>query len=283
MSIFDEPKIDCHAHVTDPARFPYSDDISYHPSGQEIGTALQLYQLMRTYKISNTLLVQPNSGYGGDNSCMLDAIEHSNESIRGVAIVDLDADLGDLQALKDRGIVGVAFNPTINGTDYYTGSASLVAKLAELGMCLNIQVEHDQLMAFKQTIKDIPVTVLVDHCGRPTPEAGIEQPGFRTLLELAATGRVYVKLSGYAKFARTAYPFEDCWPFVRALVKAFTLERCLWASDWPYLRAHERQDVGPLVQLVEQLFPDADDRRVLFWDTPARLLGFVDPKCCKAL
>ena len=141
-------------------------------------------------------------------------------------------------------------------------------------MLLNIQVEHDQLSLFVPWLEGIPVTVLVDHCGRPTPEAGLGQPGFQALLRLAETGRVYVKLSGYAKFARTPYPFEDCWPYVRALVEAFTLGRCLWASDWPYLRAHERQDVGPLVRLVETLFPEPDDRAALLWETPRKLLGF---------
>jgi len=274
MAIFDEPKIDCHAHVTDPVRFPYGKDIAYHPSGQEIGTAVQLGEMMRVYGIRHVLLVQPNSGYGGDNRCLLDAVERSNGAIKGVAIVDLDADLDTLRALKYRGIVGVAFNPTLYGTDYYTSAAALIEKLAELDMLVNIQVEHDQLEMFRPWFERLPVTVLVDHCGRPTPEDGLQQPGFGTLLRLAETGRVYVKLSGYAKFARTSYPFEDCWPFVRALVNAFTLRRCIWASDWPYLRAHERQDVGPLVQLVERLFPDVADRRQLFWHTPAQLLGF---------
>ena len=39
MSVFKEPKIDCHAHVFDPVHFPYGKDIDYKPSGQEIGTA----------------------------------------------------------------------------------------------------------------------------------------------------------------------------------------------------------------------------------------------------
>ena len=42
MSIFKEPKIDCHAHVFDPVDFPYGKDIEYKPSGQEIGTPAQL-------------------------------------------------------------------------------------------------------------------------------------------------------------------------------------------------------------------------------------------------
>ena len=101
--------------------------------------------------------------------------------------------------------------------------------------------------------------VLIDHCGRPTPQDGIEQPGFKALLRSRAPDACSVKLSGYAKFARAPYPFEDAWPFVRALVDAFTLDRCLWASDWPYLRATERQDYGPLVALAATLFPDGRD------------------------
>jgi predicted TIM-barrel fold metal-dependent hydrolase len=274
MNIFQEPKIDCHTHVIDPVRFPYGKDIEYKPSGPEIGTTAQLHNVMKTYGVSHSLLVQPNSGYGSDNSCMLDAIAHGNGRFKGVAIVDFDADLATLRQFKDQGIVGAAFNPTFHGVDYYKRSAGLIAKLAELDMFLNIQSEQDQLSMFVPWIEVMPIRVLIDHCGRPTPEAGLDQPGFMALLRLGRTGRVSVKLSGYSKFARAPYPFEDTWPYLRAIVDAFTLDRCLWASDWPYLRAPERQDYGPLVELVEVLFPIAADRRKLLWETPRRLFGF---------
>ena len=277
MSVFEEPKIDCHAHVIDPSRFPYGKDIAYKPSGQEIGTTAQFLQVLKTYGVRHALLVQPNSGYGSDNSCMLDAIQHRKDIFKGIAIADQDVDLAALRDLKDRGILGIALNPTFHGNEYYARSAGLFEKLAELDMFAQLQVEHDQLLMFVPWIEQIPVRVLIDHCGRPTPQEGLGQAGFKDLLRLADTGRIYVKLSGYAKFAQTPYPFEDTWPFARALVDAFTLERCLWASDWPYLRATERQDYGPLVQLAELLFPDPDERRALFWDTPRRLFGFGGP------
>jgi predicted TIM-barrel fold metal-dependent hydrolase len=50
----------------------------------------------------------------------------------------------------------------------------------------------------------------------------------------------------------------------------------MWASDWPYLRATQRQDYGPLVELAETLFPDPAERRSLLCDTPRRLFGFGD-------
>jgi predicted TIM-barrel fold metal-dependent hydrolase len=274
MSIFKEPKIDCHVHVLDPVVFPYGKDIAYKPSGPEIGTPAQLRQVMQTYGVSQALLVQPNSGYGSDNSCMLDTIARGGGRYKGIAIIGFDADMAALRDLKAQGVVGAAFNPTFHGIDYYKRSAGLISKLAELDMFLQIQSEHDQLSLFVPWIEAMPIRVLIDHCGRPTPEAGLGQPGFQALLRLARTQRVSVKLSGYAKFSKLPYPFEDTWPFVRAIVDAFTLDRCMWASDWPFLRALQRQDYGPLVELAEVLFPDLAERRTLFCDTPRRLFGF---------
>ena len=271
MSIFEEPKIDCHAHVLDPAQFPYAADVAYKPSGQEIGTTAQLVQVMQTYGTRHALLVQPNSGYGPDNSCMLDAIRRHPALFKGVAIAPLDAETAALRDLRDQGIVGIALNPTFHGNAYYESAFGLMAKLAELDMFVQIQIERDQLAMFQPWIERIPVQVLIDHCGRPTPGDGLDPPAFETLLRLSDTGRVHVKLSGYAKFAGTAYPFKDTWPFVRALVGAFGVERCMWASDWPYLRAPDRQDYGPLLKLVEVLFPDIEERRQILWETPRRL------------
>ena len=275
MHIFDEPKIDCHAHVIDPENFPYGKGVAYKPTGQEVGTTAQFAEVMKCHGVKHALLVQPNSGYGSDNSCMLDAIAKGEGCFKGIAIVDLDVEAATLKELQSHGVIGAAANPTFHGSDYYRRADGLIKRLADLDMFLNLQVENDQFLMFAPWIERIPVRVLIDHTGRPTPPAGLDQPAFAAILRLAKTGRVNVKISGYLKFARRPYPFEDCWPFVRAIVDAFTLDRCMWASDWPFLRASERQDYGPLVQLAGQLFPDANDRRKLFWDTPNRLFNFA--------
>lgn len=121
---------------------------------------------------------------------------------------------------------------------------------------------------------DSGARILVDHCGRPSPEAGLDEPGFQALLDLGRSGCAAVKLSGYAKFSREPYPYADTLPFLRALIDAFTLDACMWGSDWPFLRAPERIDYGPLLKLVEHLLPDARERRKVLWDTPRRLFGF---------
>ncbi len=274
IRIFDEPKIDCHVHVLDPARFPYGATTHYRPLGQEMGTSAQLAQVMEAYGARYALLVGPNSGYGLDNACLLDTIARGNGRYKGVAVVGNDATYEELQRLKDAGVLGVAWNVTYYGIDHYRDARPLVDKLVALDMFVNIQVEHDQLVPMLPLLARSDLRVLIDHCGRPAIDAGLDQRGFRALLELGATGRAFVKLSGFVKFSQRASPHEDAWPFVAALVDAFTLDRCLWASDWPYLRAPTRVDYGVLLKDLLALFPDPSDRRKLLWDTPRALLGF---------
>ena len=275
MHVFEEPKIDCHNHVLDPARFPYGIDNPYRPAGQEIGTAAQLLRVMESHSVRHSLVVAPNSGYGTDLRCLLDAIEHAEGRLKGIAVVPLDIGVPALRTLKAQGVIGVAFNPTFDGVARYANGRELVTKLADLDMFLQVQVEHDQILALLPVIHAAPVRLLIDHCGRPTPAAGLAQPGFQAILALAATGRASVKLSGLMKFSREPYPYADTWPFVRALAGAFGLDACVWGSDWPFLRAPERLDYGPLLSLTAQLFPAPSDRQKLFWDTPRRLFGFA--------
>ena len=275
MSVISEPKIDCHMHVLDPARFPYNPEVAYKPLGQEMGTPAQYDAVMEFYGVTHALIVQPNSGYGGDNALLLDTVARGKGRFKGVAIINFDASLSELRDLQAQGIVGAAFNPSLFGSDYYRPARKLVGRLAELGMFMQLQTEHDQLLPFVKWVEDIEVDTLVDHCGRPTLAQGLNQPAFQALLRLADTGRVTVKLSGYAKFTQQSWPFDDCEPFVRALVSAFTLDNCIWASDWPYLKAPERNDFGPNIALVKRWFPDAGDRAKLFSGTAKRLFGFA--------
>jgi predicted TIM-barrel fold metal-dependent hydrolase len=225
----DEPVIDCHVHVFDPSRFPYAPDAYYLPTGPETGTVEQLRATLDVHGVRHALLVGPNSGYGEDNRCLLDAVSGSGGRFRGVAVVPNRATASELSALRDGGVLGVTLNTALLG---------------------------------------------VDHCGRPDPVDGLDAPGFRELLGLGRGGRAVVKLSGLVKFSRRPPPHEDTWPFVRALVDAFGPDRCVWASDWPFLRAPVRIDYGPLLALFEELVPDRAARRQILWDTPRREFGF---------
>jgi len=274
LNIVDEPKVDCHNHVFDPRRFPFAADTHYIPSGQELGDADLLSQVFDAYGVRNALLVGPNSGYGTDNRCLLDAIARGGGRYRGIAVVPNDISRDGLLLLRNAGIRGITFNATALGLDHYEGTEELLAVLAHLDMFVDIQGEGDQLASLAPRVERCDARILVDHCGRPDPRAGLEQPGFQAVLALARTGRAYVKLSGYVKFSHEPYPHRDILPYVRALIDTFGPDACLWGSDWPFLRAEQRVDYGPLLRLIEHLVPDPGQRRRLLWDTPRALFDF---------
>jgi predicted TIM-barrel fold metal-dependent hydrolase len=276
VTLFEEPKIDCHLHIVDPLRFPYSEDTRYRPTGQEIGTAAQFRAVMQAYGIQYALLVGPNSGYGFDNRCMLDTIAHGEGRFKGVAVVPNDASAARLAELKSQGVLGVTINVALEGVDHFSGVDTLFNRLADLDMFAQIQVEHDQLVGMLPLIERTRTQLIFDHSGRPDITAGLNQPGFQALLRLADTGRATVKLSGMSKFSAQSWPFADAQIYQRALLDAYGPERCMWASDWPHLRAPERLDYGTLLLAAQHLMPDAAVRRQVLWDTPRRLFGFGD-------
>ena len=161
------------------------------------------------------------------HSPVLDAIARSNGRCKGISVVPLDIATSDLVALKAKGIVGIAFNSTLDGVDYYLRSHDLLARLADLDMILQIQAEKDQLADFHPLLDKTKVKLAIDHCGRPDIAAGLQAPGFQALLDLGRSGRACVKLSGYAKFSRRSHPYDDVQPFVGALLDAFTPDACV--------------------------------------------------------
>jgi predicted TIM-barrel fold metal-dependent hydrolase len=279
MGIFEEPKIDSHCHILDPEHFAYSPEVAYRPSGQETGSADYFQSVMACYGARHALLVGPNSGYNLNNACLLDAIARYPHLFKGIAVVPNDCDEKTLSALKDQGIVGVAFNYSLNGLAHYASIEPLLIRLKKLGLWAQFQVEGDQLATLLPLIERTGVKLMIDHCGRPdlSPKQPVssvfETAGFKAMLALGQRGSAVMKISGYAKFSTQAYPFEDVAQVAQLLVKTYGLERCIWASDWPYLKATPRLDYGPMLQLMERDFT-LHERQHLFWETPRALFGF---------
>lgn len=275
MSIFDEPKVDTHCHLLDPTQFAYAPDVAYRPQGQEVGSQTCFEQVMACYGVRHALLVQPNSGYNYDNRCLLHALATGQGRFKGVVVVPNDTEIETLRRLQQQGVVGVAFNAALHGVPHYADIEPLLQNLAELGLWAQFQVEGDQLDELMPLLDrcDSRLRLMFDHCGRPLAAAGVAQSGFQTLLALGRERRAVVKISGEVKFSNSVFPFDDTRPYVDALLQAFGLEHCLWASDWPHLRAPYRLDYGPLLKRWERHFSPAE-RRQIMWSNPVRLFGF---------
>jgi predicted TIM-barrel fold metal-dependent hydrolase len=267
--------VDSHCHVFDAANFPYAPDAAYRPLPQEAGTAAELAAVHDAHGISHALLVNPTSGYGYDNRCMQAALRASGGRFKGIARVRPDIDDRALAALDDDGVIGIRIDLVGDGpvAAAHPAVPGLLERVRELGWQVQVQCEKDLLVDAAPILAKARVPLVIDHVGRPDPGAGIGQAGFQTLLALGRDGHA-VKLCGAFRFAAGPAPYAAAEPYVAAVIAAFSVDRCVWGSDWPFLRPPSRLDYGPLMAMLARWLPDAGDRRRVLWDTPARLFGF---------
>jgi predicted TIM-barrel fold metal-dependent hydrolase len=268
------PAVDSHAHVFDPA-YPFAPDTPYVPHPTQQGTARQFAAVLEAHGFTHGLLVAAQP-YLYDNGALLAAMANGGGRFKGIALVRAGAGERELAALGQTGIVGIRFNLTTFGMREFTetGADRLLAQVRELGWFLQIHCEHDELAEAMPAIRRARVRVMIDHFGRPEVARGIGQPGFAALLELGREGGHVVKLSGPFRCSREGYPYRDVDPFITAAIDAYTLDRCVWGSDWPFVRMDERADYGPPLAALKRWLPDERDRRTVLWQTPARLFGF---------
>jgi len=267
--------VDSHCHVFDPLRFPFAADAPYRPQPHEVGTAEHFAAVLDAHGISHALLINPTSGYGYDNRCMVAAIRASKGRFKGIARVPPDVGGPALAMLAVDGVIGIRIDLVGDGIGVLQHAAMprLMAQAREMRWQVHVQCEKDQLRDAAPLLRTARVPLVFDHCGRPDAGGGTGQPGFKALLEFGREGHA-VKLSGPFRFSRQPAPYADAEPFVAAAIEAFTPERCVWGSDWPFLRLPARMDYGPVLDNLKRWFPDESDRRQVLWATPARLFGF---------
>jgi predicted TIM-barrel fold metal-dependent hydrolase len=142
------------------------------------------------------------------------------------------------------------------------------------------------ISAIRDVVLASPVPAVFDHFGGLEASLGLEQPGFADLIALVKSGKAYVKISGAYRSSNLAPDYQDMLPYARALIAA-NPDRIVWGTDWPHpdsaqVEGRRTTDLAPFHaiddgRLLNQLpvwAPDADVRKKILADNPARLYGF---------
>jgi predicted TIM-barrel fold metal-dependent hydrolase len=269
-------RIDCHAHVYDLKHHPFHSSSGFDTLACEIGTADQLACIHDAHGFTHGLLINPLGGYGTDNSCLLRTLGRFGGRFKGVVVVAHGTAEDAFADMADAGVVGLRFNLNFpSSPSLHAPGAERTLQLArEHGWFAQIHFQEDTLVDALPVLLNSGLRLVVDHCGRPELAAGLHQPGFQALLELGSSTDAVVKLSSVFRFSTAGFPYEDVDPFVQALLDAFTLDRCVWGSDWPFLHANERIDHATLLAALHRWLPAAEDRQKVLGDNPVRLFGF---------
>jgi len=229
---------------------------------------------MTTLGTTHTVIVQ-SILYGTDNGLAARTIDTlGRETTRGIGLVTDTATEDQLDDLQSEGFEGVRLNYVHGGVLSWDGVEAMAPRLADRGLHVQMLLQADRHMAeLAPRIAAMPVPVVLDHLGWPDLSKGVDEPGFRALLDLMEHGHVWVKLSAPYRFCAT--PFEAADAHVAAMLAANPL-RCLWGSDWPQimLGGAKRGAAGALLDAFDRVCPDDEVRQAVLVDNPARLYGF---------
>ena len=267
--------IDCHAHVfTRDLPMP---DRRRAPAGYDAPLQSYLAQL-DAHGMTHGVLVQP-SFLGTDNSYLLSSLAQQKQRLRGIAVVKADIATSELEMMHAQGIVGIRLNLVGLPTPDFSSPAwtRLLAALQRLDWQVELHQEARLLQRAMDPLLAAGVKVVVDHFGRPDAALGIDDPGFRYLLEQGAGGRVWIKISGaYRNGAKGAgeATARRAMPLLR---QHYGLGRLVWGSDWPHTLFESTENYDRAVALLHDYLPDEDERQQVLWQTPAALFGFDRP------
>jgi len=262
--------VDCHVHVfAPPDRFPFSPERAYTPA-----PAIDPARLIRMHEaigIGRAVLVASNV-YAEDLRATEEALTAHPDRFRGVALVGPGIADAELDRLHRFGFRAVRINLVAPGALKIEHLPALAPRLAARGWHLEVQSKPEILAEIATQLAALPIAIAIDHLALLRPEHGENHPGVAAVLRLLDGGRGWAKLS--APYVGESGPR---FPKAAALARRFAAaapERCLWGSNWPHPQAQPIPDDGDLVDWLAEAVPDADARKRILVDNPARLFGF---------
>ena len=276
--------IDAHTHV-------WSDDLTRYPLGAwakpadmkpPTFTADEFLAVARPHGVTRAVLIQHAPLHGYDNSYILDCARENPGVFSVVAMINERTPLllQRLRNLRNAGARGIRIGPTkhadrtlnIDPPNWLKAKSmqALWKHAAKLNVAVCPLIGPGFLASLDPMCEQNPDTVcVIDHFAH----IDMAKPDtVAALTRLARHRNVYVKVSGFYKFADKRAPYSDLVPMVRRMIDAFTPQRLMWASDCPY-QLNNGNNHADAVALIRDELDDVStaDRNAILRDTAAKV------------
>jgi len=261
-----------------------------HPGRPWVGTLQgppevtgdQMVAGMDEVGVDGAVLVSPFSMYRYDASYAMEVYAAHPSRFRLVKPVDpIDPRVADTIAdwASTKGTVGIRVflrdtastdpaDPAINRVLAMAGRHSLPVNLA----CTGRLEQAAQLAA-----RNPNTQVVIDHLGLQQPPAPPAPPQpfaeLPKVLALASHPNIAIKISGACTLSHEPFPYKDIWDPLGRIFDAFSLNRCMWGTDWTRAVALLTYKQGVDSFRVTDRLSDSD-RATLMGDTLARVYNW---------
>jgi L-fuconolactonase len=191
--------------------------------------------------VDGAVLVSPFTMYRYDASYVLSVYAAHPDRFALIKPVNpadpaVDETVADWAATK--GTVGIRLMllPSVSEDPADPGLNRILAAAARHSLPVNLLCSERLEQARQLAARNPNTRLVIDHLGLKQP---VEPPApadawadLPKLLALAAHANVVVKISGACTLSHEPFPYHDIWDPLFRIFDAFTLNRCLWGTDW---------------------------------------------------
>jgi len=264
--------IDTHAHIFKKG-LKTASNARYVPEYD--ATVHDYLNLLDKNNISNAVLVQP-SFLGIDNTYLLSGIKKYSKRLRGVAVIPPTTSLNEMKDMADQGIVGVRLNLiSVSIPDFrQTPWPEFLSNLRELKWSVDIHREAKDISLIIKPLLDAGLNVVIDHFGRPDPKLGINDPGFKSILEFGESKRLWVKLSGAYRNGPSGRGDEVASQAIPLLKQSVGIDRLLWGSDWPHTQYERASTYQSALDSLDRWISSPEEKSLVLNHNPVALYRF---------
>ena len=147
------------------------------------------------------------------------------------------------------------------------GITRVFAAAAKHNMPVNLLAWGRLEQAEQLAARNPNTSLIIDHLALqqprvpPAPKDAWEE--LPKVLKLAAYKNVSIKVSGACTLSHEPFPFKDIWDPLSRVFDAFSLDRCMWGTDWT--RAKAVVDYKPAVDAfrVTDRLTDSDRAKLM--------------------
>jgi L-fuconolactonase len=236
-------------------------------------------EMMSAAGVAKAALVQTSTVYGPDNRFLADTVAARPGTFAGICSVDaLAADApGKLRYwIRERGLSGVrlfsaaaAIGVLFEVDDLRLDPFWLRAQ--ELGIPVDLQIRYPAIAAVRRVLERYPaVRVVLDHLGGTPVTGGPRYRAAADLLDLAGSGRVYVKFANHNLDAADEADGSSAAGFLAHVVAAFGADHVLWGSNFPNTFGKSPATAATYAAMVSRALGTVS---LLGADVAAQLLG----------
>jgi L-fuconolactonase len=209
--------------------------------GPDEVTGDQMVAAMDAVGVDGAVLVSPFTMYQYDPSYALEVEAKHADRFCLVKPVDPN-DAAVAESIADwktkKGTVGIRIlmRDNVSKDPADPGVNRVLAAAAKHSLAVNLSCSGRLDQVAQMAARNPNTQMVVDHLGLVQPQAPPPpaQPwaDLPKLLALTTYPNVVVKITGACTLSHEPFPYKDLWEPLQRIFTAFTLDRCLWGTDW---------------------------------------------------